>query len=272
MLQLNKLRISWFGGEPLLAKDVIFAISDTLSELSALYSVDYKASITTNGYYLDRETLTSLVGIGVLHYQVTLDGPRDVHNLTRVTQTQGETFDRIWSNLLDIRSSVHPVEVLLRVHYSAQSVRFLGPLVEAIREEFIRDSRFRIHFHAIQRLGGPNDADIGVLSRSEEMLALSEYKEMLFGHPDSQEALSSDFIDTLNSGFICYAARPNSLLIRADGSLGKCTVALNDERNTVGRILDNGKLELDKRRLQPWFQGLKSMDQELLACPLQGLP
>jgi uncharacterized protein len=66
---------------------------------------------------------------------------------------------------------------------------------------------------------------------------------------------------------ICYAARPNSLVIRADGRVGKCTVALTDTRNTIGQLLPNGSLQIDKIRLSPWLHGWASGDFAALACP-----
>jgi len=35
---------------------------------------------------------------------------------------------------------------------------------------------------------------------------------------------------------ICYAAKSNTLMIRADGTIGKCTVNFNDPRNNFGNI------------------------------------
>jgi uncharacterized protein len=43
---------------------------------------------------------------------------------------------------------------------------------------------------------------------------------------------------------VCYAARPNSLLIRADSSVGKCTVLLNDERNKIGTLQADGTVSM----------------------------
>lgn len=72
--------------------------------------------------------------------------------------------------------------------------------------------------------------------------------------------------------YICYAAKPNSLLIRADGRIGKCTVALTDERNTIGQVNPDGTLTIDNDRLRPWVRGLATLDARALECPLSGLP
>lgn len=70
---------------------------------------------------------------------------------------------------------------------------------------------------------------------------------------------------------ICYAAKPNSLLFRADGRIGKCTVALNDPRNDVGVLQKDGTLNFNDRKLQLWFEGFANMDADILGCPLSRL-
>ena len=69
---------------------------------------------------------------------------------------------------------------------------------------------------------------------------------------------------------VCYAARPNSILVRADGRLGKCTVGLSDPVNTIGRLRPDGSLEIDKSKLHPWIKGWETRDPELISCPYQG--
>ncbi|MFM6199382.1 MAG: radical SAM domain-containing protein, partial [Dolichospermum sp.] len=72
--------------------------------------------------------------------------------------------------------------------------------------------------------------------------------------------------------YVCYAARPNSLVIRANGKVNKCTVALPDERNDVGTLQPDGQLKLIPGRFAPWVRGIETLDFETLGCPLVSLP
>src|SRR5690606_22612548 len=72
----------------------------------------------------------------------------------------------------------------------------------------------------------------------------------------------------LGEPYICYAAKANSLLIRADGRIGKCTVALDDDRNTIGSLRPDGTIEIDNEKLRPWLRGIESLDEQDLGCPL----
>jgi uncharacterized protein len=69
---------------------------------------------------------------------------------------------------------------------------------------------------------------------------------------------------------VCYASRANSFLVRADGTLAKCTVALSHPQNRVGRLLEDGTVELDAEKMQGWMRGLWSEDGDELRCPMVG--
>ncbi|MCR4870009.1 MAG: radical SAM protein [Atopobiaceae bacterium] len=111
----NQLDVTWFGGEPLLAPDVIESLSARLIALVEERGGTYGASIVTNGYLLTQEVVDMLVAAKVSSAQVTIDGLADTHNATRYLRGGGATFDRITSNLrnaripfrVDIRHNVH---------------------------------------------------------------------------------------------------------------------------------------------------------------------
>ena len=101
---LDRLSIGWFGGEPLLALDVIEDISQTIRcQVGQHPSCSYFADITTNAYLMTPSVFERLLDWGVTRFQISFDGPRDWHDRKRVRPGGGRTFDRIWGNLLDTR-------------------------------------------------------------------------------------------------------------------------------------------------------------------------
>jgi uncharacterized protein len=70
---------------------------------------------------------------------------------------------------------------------------------------------------------------------------------------------------------MCYAAHPAVWVVRADGSLSKCTVALSHPNNRVGRLNENGTLTIDAESLEPWMRGLFTAELSALECPAQEL-
>ena len=93
------LFISWYGGEPLLAPDVIHALSERLMATADERGVEYRAAVVTNGYLLTAENVSLLESVCVRHAQVTLDGLGPIHDATRHLAGGEGSFETIITNL-----------------------------------------------------------------------------------------------------------------------------------------------------------------------------
>lgn len=298
--QLTGLRFSWFGGEPLVAKDIVLRLSRFADALCERNGVDFNGGLTTNAYFLDRQTFEDLIACKQTFFQITLDGWGPTHDQVRRFADGRGTFDKIWSNLVGLKAVEGEFEILVRIHVRRDNIESLPILIERIAEEFGLDPRFRLDFEHVRDLGGSGGKTVidGVsyaeLGPIEKVLRERYYRATVLAHgvdtgavaawreSDDQvasaksagESAGSQRLADLASGgpYICYASRPNSLLVRADGRIGKCTVALNDTRNDVGRLNDDGTVFIDNPKLRPWIRGFENLDEGVLGCPLSDLP
>ena len=111
----GNINVTWFGGEPLLAPEIIESLSERLIALAEKNGGEYGASIITNGYLLTQENVDMLDAMHVKSAQVTIDGIGAAHDATRHLAGGGPTFDRIIENLrtlkipfrVSIRHNVH---------------------------------------------------------------------------------------------------------------------------------------------------------------------
>lgn len=263
---LASLEISWFGGEPLLARNLIYDISAAIQSECNTFGVQYRANMTTNGYLLDLPTATRLVDLGVVFFQISLDGPRDIHNRTRLRADGAATYETIWHNIKCIKESSLQLKIVLRIHFSPDNSDLLNPLIDDINAEIGNDNRFEVFFKAVERLGGDHDSDLNVFNSEEKQRTKAMLIERLaFAQHAYTMALPGQ-------DYICYAAKPNSLVIRANGSVSKCTVALYDDRNTLGHLNSDGTLQVDQSKLRWWIRGFGSLDQHELSCPHGAAP
>ncbi|MFJ9842509.1 radical SAM protein [Kitasatospora sp. NPDC101155] len=261
---LRRLHLSWFGGEPMLARGIVEEVSAHATELAAdRDGFEFHADMTTNGYLLDAEAARDLAALGVGQYQISLDGPAAAHDTTRLRADGRGSFDRIWRNLLAIRDGGLPVGVLLRVHLTPANLPLMPEFIAHLRDTFLRDERFTLHLKPVERMGGPNDGAMEILSSEARRHTLDELEAIAY------EGVPAPRADGLE---VCYAARPNSLVIRADGTVAKCTVALSDPSNTVGRLLPDGTLRIDDGSLAPWVRGWAAGDEDAVHCPYRGMP
>ena len=109
------LYVSWYGGEPLLAPDIIENLSERLIRLAEESGATYVAKAISNGYLLSPDVCAMLERARVGELQVTLDGLGAAHDATRHLANGRPTFERIVENLtrpglpflVKVRNNVH---------------------------------------------------------------------------------------------------------------------------------------------------------------------
>lgn len=266
--ELATLHLSWFGGEPLLARDIIEDISrHVISLVSSRQGCVYFADMTTNAYLLTPDIFRGLCQLGVTTYQISFDGTQAEHDRRRHLADGGPTFERIWENLVGISRLDGQFRVMARLHLDANNVASIPDFIGEYARCFRNDSRFRLFIRPVSRLGGVEDARIPVLESSNGLQMAEQFRLDCERQGVSSEAMAQDA-----SAPICYAARLNSWVIRSDGRISKCTTALDHESNSVGRILHDGAFSLSRKNLLPWIRGADSRILGELRCPLEGFP
>ena len=296
--ELVELRLNWFGGEPLVAKAVVLRLAQHAKKVCDQHGVVLKGGMTTNGYLLDAELLDRLLDNDHDFFQITLDGWEESHDAVRRFANGRGTFQRIWSNLLAMSQQSRPFDCLLRIHVRRENIDTLATLVTQLAAAFGADPRFRLDFEHVRDLGGAGGATVRApVSLDElrlietEMRAIYDAARPVEDHRGASEDASIQLVEQLNltkahgesagsqraedlaagGNYICYAAKANSLLVRADGRIGKCTVALNDPRNDIGRLAEDGSVVIDNDKLRPWISGLGTLEVATLGCPLSRL-
>lgn len=263
---LDILKLSWFGGEPLSARDIVYEISEHVIDVAYQYGLKYQGTMTTNGFLLTEMVATKLYMLGIRDFQISLDGPREVHNQTRLRIDQSGSFDRIWGNLLDLRNSQLLFSIALRIHVTPENYDSLFLLIEELKNHFGGDTRFKIFFKAIANLGGPHAKQFSTVTKESLPAMIQKLVEAV---DDKLEIVK---LKPTSVPYVCYAAQANSFMIRADGTIGKCTVAMNDSRNAIGRISKDGTLVFQQGKVLPWVRGMRTLDPKALGCPLAGMP
>ncbi|MEA9558518.1 radical SAM protein [Xanthomonas nasturtii] len=290
---LSHLELDWFGGEPLVARNVLFEISKYANEFYERGILKtFKGSLTTNAYFLSLETLQELVALRQQNFQISLDGYGEDHDKTRKQADGSGSFDVVWNNLLAATKwKEGNFEIVLRLHITEQSYRNMPKLCSEIATAFAGDSRFMVFFKRITNLGGPNKAGITQVPLDMASAAVAEavqhleaagvrYSNGVNSKFESQVPVSTINIrrvgETPLSGkvvsapYICYASKPNSFVIRSNGRLAKCTVAFSDPKNDIGHIDANGGMHIASEKVAFWTRGLLTGDHATLGCPADG--
>jgi len=115
--KIKRFRLSWFGGEPLLAYKKVVGITAFARKECERQSVDFFCDVTTNSLMLNSARIKELGELGVRRFQITIDGCREKHNAIKKT-IKGSAFDDALSNITEIVRCVQDVECVLRINYS----------------------------------------------------------------------------------------------------------------------------------------------------------
>jgi uncharacterized protein len=249
---LQHLDINWFGGEPLLAPEVVCHLTAFFAQHCAAQGITYAARMTTNGSLLTRELADQLIPGGIRHFQITLDGLAPDHDARRVRLGGGGSFDAILANLRALHQSDHSFQVVLRHNFDPDSLPSLPDFLALLVAEFGGDPRFTTHFEPIGKWGGPNDADLSVCEGRHATQALIQAKALGIAAGFRSGIQIEQFQP---NGYVCYAANPRSFVVGSDGRLYKCTVELDyHDRNIVGQLQPDGTMTLDWRKMALWCE------------------
>lgn len=261
---LQYLNISWFGGEPTLAMDVIEELSESILKTVEKHNIHYSAEMSTNGYHLTAESFRSLLKWNVRRFMITLDGNAEIHDSRRLLAGGGKTFDRIIENLKAIKQMDEEYEIFIRINFDESNLDEIHPFLTYLGSIFGDDPRFQTFTRPVGRWGGENDGDLPICDSRTAEAKIWEFTE--FGLNQGLQMSSSIESALMPTGSVCYAAKPHSFAIGADGQLYKCTCSLDEEFNKVGHLLSDGSMEIDYDKLAMWVTSGEEKDSVCQSC------
>lgn len=268
---LRALSVDWFGGEPLLAFDVIKDILPDVLHACAQSGCAVSGHITTNGYFLTPEVASQLIDLKVESFQITLDGPRQYHNQRRrlhrprdqvEAQDDEGTFDRIMSNVKSLLALRRIFNLQLRTNYDRDSLPVMSEWIDEMAAIVGDDPRVRVDFCPIWT--DPCKVDVSIALGEEKQR--THVQLLSEAHQRGLRTNAPEYLGL--GGLVCYAAKANSLVVRSDGTLNKCTVALEADYNHVGRIEMDGTLQLDVDKFAKWTSSGLEEDVVCQKCSL----
>ncbi len=127
----KELYISWFGGEPLMAVDIIDRINSRLLKAG----IKVESSITTNGILINSHIIKKFKDWNVNRVQITIDGLYEKYNtIKNYTLDIENPFERIMQNIdITIASGI---SVHLRVNYNSTDYKVVHETMEYLNNRF----------------------------------------------------------------------------------------------------------------------------------------
>lgn len=125
----KSITIYFYGGEPTLNLEAIEEISVHVGALAEKHGFTYNLSMSTNGTLLNDKIVNRLVNAKVCDIQITLDGPREVHDFRKPFLDGGGSFDIIFNN---IKMYYKFLDITIRVNVDKNNYDRIPELMDTI--------------------------------------------------------------------------------------------------------------------------------------------
>ena len=233
------LRIDYFGGEPLYGGiNIIKYIHSHILKLCHKYNVKVKAVILTNGLLINEKYSLIFKDLQINHFQVTIDGPKDVHNRLRYyPEDPDSNYDIILNNIKRTREYFR---YDIRINVNAQNYHFATDLVNDFIEKNIWPHK-NISFNLGQMHDGSeikidnkfNNGQFGNLECEFRQFLVLKYNELAKLKKAKYKFLLPKLI---RSGGCSINYSNNWYSIAPDGRLYLCWDHMNSDDFVIGTI------------------------------------
>ena len=262
---LKKLHISWFGGEPLCNKTIVYYIMEKINNICRNNGIVLVGDMTTNASLLDIHTFERLYKLRVLNYQITVDGCKKTHDVQRPLKTGESSYDLIMKNLRDIRDNARGkfFKIGLRTNFTSFVDNDFYLMKETLEKDFSNDNRFYFFFQWVKNWGGNKITEIAPELLGDDA-AISHYGRWMDIMSSTNVRTGDIALIRAGSG-LCVGCRKNNYLINTDGTVCKCTTGIYDmlykNKAIIGKIENNGDMVIDKWNEIDWISQDANLDE-----------
>ena len=242
----NEVKLTWFGGEPLLNTVIIDLICQKLND----FGVSYFSHIITNGLLITRDIVDKAINLWKLkRVQITLDGTEQVYLRAKAyINSQGSEFQTVLDNIEVLLNS--KIAVNIRLNQDAYNTEDLLALLVLLHNRFGANPYLMIYNHLLFNFEGDyTQEQINCYYTLKNKLAVLGYLKgnKLLGGMNSHQ---------------CMADSGHSLVITPSGKIGKCEHFT--EEKMIGSIFTE---DFDPLVLKMWNERY-DRQRECNSCPL----
>ena len=264
--------VTWFGGEPLLATDII----DYISEQMAQKNIHYISKITTNGYELTEDVIDKAITKWHTNkVQISIDALFEEYNKIKNYKFSGDAFQRVINNT---RGALHAgLNVKVRINFNPLKKEKAAMLMEYLQTQFAEYDNFSCYF-------APIDADSRVVpsiaqkfetEKEHPFLSLIKFSKKYGYFSGNERGKNGNFLYDEKGLLVdlklypsptnCYASCPSVFAIDSKGDLYKCHRVLGKGQKYSSR---NVKTGIEKNEIYKFFCNTDLVYEECKDCKL----
>ena len=252
-VNLKEIRLSWYGGEPLMAFPQIKKIWDGLNQDGMPKIISH--SIVTNGVLLDEEKIRFFKEAKLDSMQITLDGAKDRHESLRCFKNGGAgTYNCILANIDKVVEIYPELPLNIRVNIDHENWKDYVTVKKMLAERY------------------PN-SKVGAY---EGYLRIDNADKTQLCHPSISKKEHLDMIRKFRASGIkeslfpsmtergCMMQSDNAIIVGPEGEIYKCWNDVSDPDRVTGHI-KNPKIGNPSLQLR-YMHGCTPFNAECREC------
>lgn len=218
--------ICWYGGEPLLAFDIMKKIMKRIKEEVRLPIKRH--SILTNGALINEDVISFFKEYEMNNIQITLDGSKERHDSIRKDKyTNAPTYDNLIKNIDYIVEELPDTNVDVRINIENKNKDDYYQAVKILGERW-RKKKVNIYPGFLRM---DNETKTALSCSSMQKNEIANFLFDMYQKGASNESIFPEFPKEL-----CMAARTNAYVIGPSGEFYKCWNDVGNPQKVVGTI------------------------------------
>lgn len=228
----EQLEIIWYGGEPLLALDVIKKLHRNILNIVKQNKIKYTSFMITNGYLINEKNIQQLKELSINTIQITLDGSPKINDKRRILKSSEEgTF---WKILDGIKlSKKHDIDVVVRVNVDKINLYDIEDFLKILVDENLKDLKVAFG-HVLPYTDTCGHISGNCLTKKEYAGAVLKLQSLLHKYGFKHDK----FIYPQIKCVYCDSSAINTFLLDPSGYLYKCWCDVGNVSESIGNIMD----------------------------------
>lgn len=217
----------WFGGEPLMAIDIIDYIIDTVNKHFE-NKIKYRSVILSNGTIMSDSILEKILGKwNVYEFHVTIDGKKEEHNLKK--HFVSPNFDGYSKTIFTIQTLInHDIRVACRINIDKKNICNFDEILQSF-DDFENKKYLNVYVAPVRK--HTKECESYCFDYSEYNDVFDELYDKLVKH--SLLTNVEDFVPK-RKVTCCSTRATNELVVDTKGNLFKCMQTATNDQYAVG--------------------------------------
>ena len=251
--------ILFFGGEPLLEKNLIFQTVEYCKHVEKNSDCRFSFSLNTNGMLLDDEFLLFSVKNRIMT-SISIDGIREAHDRNRIDLAGKGTFSRV-SEKADLLLEAQPYAISLTL-INPETVEFMSQSIE-----YLITKGFRYLLCSINYKANWDKESLRQLEKQYRLVSKIYYKRLERGMNIYFSPFDTAINTYINKKNLCKdrcELGMRQVAINPQGKIFPCIQFAGDEEFQIGDVYSG----VDRNKQQQMYKQSSMENEACLKCAL----